>query len=102
CTSNPSKLQAEANENLVLVELSLNSEIPKPESNILVLTLFSLRCLRASATVYTAINSSCVLSQVWKKSFWYMSEYSRPFNCSNNSLNLLLIGKSLLILCYIY
>ncbi len=71
-TSMPSRLQAEAKEKRVRVELSRNREMPRPESKILVEMLFSLRCRRASATVNTAAISSSVFSQVRKKSPLYM------------------------------
>ncbi|CUO26342.1 Uncharacterised protein [Flavonifractor plautii] len=41
CTSRPSRLQAEAKEKRVRVELSRNREIPRPDSKILVEMLCS-------------------------------------------------------------
>ena len=73
CTSNPSRLQAEAKEKRVRVELSRNREMPRPDSKIFVEMLFSRMYLSASATVNTASSSSSVFSQVRKKSFSYIA-----------------------------
>ena len=99
CGVSPSRLQADANENLVLVELSRKIEIPRPESKILVEMLFSLRCLSASATVNTAASSSSVLSQVQKKLSLYIflksSVSSFPINCFS-SASMAMISSRLL------
>ena len=73
CTSRPSRLQAEAKEKRVRVELSRNKEMPSPLSNTLVEMLFSRMKRSASATVQTASSSSSDFSQVRKKSFSYIS-----------------------------
>ena len=73
CTSRPRRLQAEAKEKRVRVELSRKMEIPRPLSNTFVEMLFSLMKRRASATVNTASSSSSVLSHVQKKSLLYIS-----------------------------
>ena len=81
-TSRPSRLQAEAKEKRVRVELSRNRLMPRPDSKIFVLMLFSRMYLRASATVNTASSSSSVLSQVRKKSPSYISLKFRAFSLS--------------------
>ena len=73
CTSRPSKLQALAKLNLVLVELSRNTEIASPLSKIFEDILFSLILRRISATVNIECNSSSVFSQVKRKSLLYIS-----------------------------
>ena len=60
----PSRLQAEAKEKRVRVELSRKMEMPRPESKIRVDLVRSRRSRRASATVKMASSSSSVLSQV--------------------------------------
>ena len=64
CSSRPRRLQAEAKEKRVRVELSRKMEMPRPELKTLVDLLRSRRSRRASATVKTASISSSVLSQV--------------------------------------
>ena len=82
CTSRPSRLQAEAKEKRVRVELSRKRLIPRPESNILVEMLFSRRQRSASATVKRAASSSSLLSHVRKKSSPYIREKSSPASVS--------------------
>jgi len=68
----PRRLHADENEKRVRVELSLNTETAKPESNTFGEILLSLIPLSISATWKMAASSSSVLSQVRKKSFKYM------------------------------
>ena len=79
-TSSPSMLHAEAKLKRVLVELSRKRDIPRPLSKTLGEMLFSLRHLRASATVKTASSSSLLFSHVRKKSFSYISEKFSSFS----------------------
>jgi hypothetical protein len=101
CTSSPNKLQAEAKENLVLVELSLNRDIPSPESNTFVEIFCSLNALKASATSHTALISSSVLSQVKKKSPLYIFLKSSLLSFDIASLKFVILIYSPFIIFYI-
>ena len=80
CTSRPRRLEAEAKEKRVRVELSRKSEMARPLSKMREETLFSRSVRSASATVKTASSSSRVFSQVRKKSLLYISPKFRLFS----------------------
>ena len=99
CTSRPSRLQADANEKRVRVELSLKRLMPRPLSNILAEMLFSLRCLSASATAKTPFISSKLFSHVRKKSPSYILSSLSWLITSVNCFTLL-IFVSFIMKCY--